>query len=69
MTTLINANNVGDKYRDATGGVSTIVHVGQDRVVVRRASSSRFPTFTVYNGDHTQLVAGGFKTLAAALAA
>lgn len=69
MTTFMNANQVGDKYRDATGGISTIVHLDSTRLVIRRSGSSRFPTFTAYTPNREKLVRSNCRTLAEALAA
>jgi alpha-D-ribose 1-methylphosphonate 5-triphosphate diphosphatase PhnM len=70
MTTLLNATQVGDKYRDMTGGVSTIVHLDEVRMVVRRGGAGRgWPTFSVFSASDRKVIASGIRTLAEALAA
>lgn len=69
MTTLLNANNVGDKYRDSTGSISTIVHIDADRMIVRRAGSGRFPSFSVFGPNRSSVIASGLRSMSEAMSA
>ena len=68
MGRFIDAKKVGDKYRDACGMVSTIVHLDDTRKVVRRAGRG-FPTFSVFSADGSRVIASGLRTLSSALSA
>lgn len=65
MTTLIQATKIGDKFRDAMGGVSRIEYLDGLTVITRRKSSGRFPLYSVRteNGHH-----GSYSTLSEAIA-
>jgi hypothetical protein len=64
MTTLLNAKNVGDQYRDSGGNVVTIMHIdGRSRVVRRKGRG--LPTYVVRIDDE---LTGMFATLDEAMA-
>jgi hypothetical protein len=69
MSDMLNAKAVGDSWRDATGGISTVAAILPDRVIVRRKGSGWAVSNTAYAADYSAVIPPTCKTLADAIAA